>query len=104
MYSFFHLLFADSVFDLRLSGVCVRLAVSKKGSCGKGVKMSYDIGGGYDGWKLATPWDDEVALTVSFDCHECEHEHDSVDAVGSRGSDEVYVECENCGVENCVSV
>ena len=87
-----------SVLDLLMSGVCSRLALSKKGSCGKGTEMSYDD------WKLATPWDDEVALTVSYECGECEHEHDGVDAVGSRGSDEVIVHCENCDAENCVSV
>lgn len=59
---------------------------------------------GYDGWKTATPWDDEISLSVSFDCEKCEHENDSVEAIGSRGSDEVYVECEECGAENCVSV
>lgn len=59
---------------------------------------------GYDGWKLSTPWDDEVAMTVSFDCTDCEEYNESVDAVGSRNSDEVYVECEYCGYENCVDV
>ena len=87
-----------SVLDLRLSLVWYRLAVSKKSSCWKGTEMSYDD------WKLATPWDDEVALTVSYECGECEHEHDSVDAVGSRGSDEVIVHCDNCNAENSVSV
>jgi len=66
--------------------------------------MSYDIGGGYDGWRTATPWDDEVAMTVSFDCKKCDAEHDSVDAVGSRGSDEVIVECDECGAENSVDI
>jgi transcription elongation factor Elf1 len=66
--------------------------------------MSYDIGGGYDGWKTATPWDDEVAMTVSFDCSKCEAENNGVDAVGSSRSDEVFVECEECGAENSVDV
>ena len=66
--------------------------------------MSYDIGGGYDGWRTATPWDDEKAFNVSFTCSECEEEHEDVEAVGSRGSDEVIVECDECGVENSVDV
>jgi transcription elongation factor Elf1 len=66
--------------------------------------MSYDIGGGYDGWRTATPWDDEVAMTVSFECHKCDAEHDSVDAIGSSGSDEVIVECDECGAENSVDI
>lgn len=65
--------------------------------------MSYEIPG-YDGWKLATPWDDEVAMSVSFDCDKCEEYNEDVECVGSRSSDEVYVECESCGQENCVDV
>ena len=66
--------------------------------------MSYDIGGGYDGWKLSTPWDDEIAMNVSFECSKCEFYNEDMDAVGSRGSDEVYVECHECGTENSVDV
>jgi C4-type Zn-finger protein len=58
----------------------------------------------YDDWKLATPWDDEVAMSVSFDCSKCEYYNEDVDAVGSSRCDEVYVECEECGVENSVDV
>lgn len=58
----------------------------------------------YDSWKLATPWDDEVAMTVSFECKDCEHYNEDIDTVGSRGSDEVYEQCEECGVENVVDV
>lgn len=58
----------------------------------------------YDSWKLATPWDDEVAMTVSFECSKCEAENSEVDAVGSSRSDEVFVECEECGAENSVDV
>jgi len=65
--------------------------------------MSYEIPG-YDGWKLSTPWDDEVAMTVSFECDECQEWNESVDAVGSKGSYEVHVECENCYHMNCVDV
>lgn len=59
---------------------------------------------GYDSWKLATPWDDEVSMNVSFECHSCEHYNEDVDAVGSRRSDEVIVYCEECDAENCVDV
>jgi len=45
----------------------------------------------YDSWKLATPWDGEVAMTVSFDCDGCGYYTGDVDAIGSRGSDEVIV-------------
>jgi hypothetical protein len=64
----------------------------------------YDIGGGYEGWRTATPWDDEVAMTVSFECRKCEHYNDDVDAIGSRGSDEVIVYCYECDAENSVDV
>lgn len=66
--------------------------------------MSYDIGGGYDAWKTATPWDDEVSLTVSFECGKCEAEIEGLEATGGRGSDEVIVECPDCGAENTVDV
>lgn len=66
--------------------------------------MSYDLGGGYDAWRTATPWDDEVALNVSFTCDTCEFEHEDVEATGTRGSDEVIVYCEECGAENSVDV
>jgi C4-type Zn-finger protein len=58
----------------------------------------------YDSWKLATPLDDEVAMTVSFDCSSCEYYNDDVDAIGSRGSDEVIVYCYECDAENTVDV
>ncbi len=64
----------------------------------------YDIGGGYDGWRTATPWDDEVAMNVSFDCCCCEELNEDVEAVGSKGSDEVLVECSECGAENSVDI
>lgn len=66
--------------------------------------MSYDIGGGYDGWKTATPWDDERIYHVTFTCSECEEENEGVEAVGSSRSDEVYVNCSECDSENCVDV
>lgn len=64
--------------------------------------MSYDIGGGYDGWKTATPWDDEVEVTVSFDCSSCDEPNDDVDAVTGKRDSEVIVYCEHCGKENSV--
>jgi hypothetical protein len=66
--------------------------------------MGYDIGGGYDAWKTATPWDDEKSFNVSFTCTECEAEHEDVEAVGGRYDEEVLVDCNECGVENSVSV
>lgn len=66
--------------------------------------MSYDIGGGYDGWRTATPWDDEKVFYVSFDCSSCDYEHDDFEAVGSHGCDEVIVYCDDCGAENSVDV
>lgn len=65
--------------------------------------MGYDIGGGYDGWKTATPWDDEKEITVSFECEECEVDNDSVDVVVGGGSGDADVECEECGANNSVS-
>ena len=58
----------------------------------------------YDSWKTGGYGDDEVAMTVSFECSECEHQNDDIETVGSRRSDEVYVECEECDKENCVNV
>jgi C4-type Zn-finger protein len=58
----------------------------------------------YDSWKLATPWDGEVAMTVSFDCDGCGYYNGDVDAIGSRGSDEVIVYCYECDAENTVDV
>jgi len=66
--------------------------------------MSYDIGGGYDGWRTATPWDDEVAITVSFDCGSCEAYNENIDAITGSGCDEVEVECEECGIMNNVDI
>ena len=63
--------------------------------------MSYDIPG-YDGWKLATPWDDEIAIDVSFECSECEAENLNVEAVTGKHDTEVYVSCDECGEENVV--
>jgi len=68
--------------------------------------MSYDIGGGYDGWKLSTPWDDEVSMSVSFDCSndECEQPNENVEVVAGRRDDYVDVECEECGKVNGVDI
>ena len=63
--------------------------------------MSYDIGGGYDAWKTATPWDDEREITVSFECGECGVENETEVIVGGRSGD-VDVECEECGENNNV--
>jgi uncharacterized Zn finger protein len=56
----------------------------------------------YDDWKLATPWDDEVSLTVSFECTSCETDNRHVDAIAGKRDSEVYVECNECGVMNSV--
>jgi hypothetical protein len=56
----------------------------------------------YDDWKLATPWDSEIAITVSFDCHKCEGYNEGVEAITSRGDEEVFVECGYCEVENTI--
>lgn len=58
----------------------------------------------YDAWKTGGYGDDEVAMTVSFDCSECEHYNESIEVTGSTKSDEVYPECVECGKENCVNV
>jgi transcription elongation factor Elf1 len=63
--------------------------------------MSYDIPG-YDSWKLATPWDDEVAITVSFECWNCEADNDSVEAIVGKRDSEAIVFCEDCDAENSV--
>ena len=63
----------------------------------------YDIGGGYDGWRTATPWDNEREISVSFECRECEVENDSVEVVVGGRSGDVDVECGECGVSNSVS-
>jgi transcription elongation factor Elf1 len=57
---------------------------------------------GYDGWKLSTPWDDEIAIDVSFECSECEAENLNVEAVTGKRDTEVYVSCDECGEENVV--
>lgn len=66
--------------------------------------MGYDIGGGYDAWKLSTPWDNEVSISVSFECTECEEWNENDDVTVSRGDDEAYVECFECGKENSVYI
>jgi hypothetical protein len=65
--------------------------------------MSYDIGGGYDGWRTATPWDDEVVLHVEFECSECEEYNENVEVVVGSGSEDVDVECV-CGHTNNVGL
>jgi hypothetical protein len=60
--------------------------------------MSYDIGGGYDGWKLSTPWDDEKAIHVSFECTECQVFNEDVEVIVGRS---MYWESEcECGAMN----
>lgn len=65
--------------------------------------MSYDIPG-YDGWKLATPWDDEVCHYVAFECKHCEYYNEDVEVVTGRRDDGVDVECYDCGKENYVDL
>jgi uncharacterized Zn finger protein len=57
----------------------------------------------YDDWKLATPWDDEREITVSFECKECEVENEGIDVIVGGKSGDVDVECEDCGTTNNVS-
>jgi transcription elongation factor Elf1 len=59
---------------------------------------------GYDGWKLATPWDDEISTTVSFECWNCQAYNDSVEAITGKNDSEAYVHCEECDAENSVDV
>jgi hypothetical protein len=68
--------------------------------------MSYDIGGGYDGWKTATPWDDEVSITVSFECSspDCEEYNEGVEAIAGKRDEYVDVECNECGKLNGVDI
>ena len=54
----------------------------------------------YDSWKLATPWDDEIAIDVSFECSECEAENLNVEAITGKRDSEIYVHCEDCDAEN----
>ena len=54
----------------------------------------------YDAWKTGGYGDDEVELSVSFECKECEHYHENYEVTGSTRSDEVIVYCEKCGAEN----
>lgn len=58
----------------------------------------------YDDWKLATPWDDEVSRTVSFQCGECEELNESIEVVVGKRDDYVDVECEECGQVNVVDI
>ena len=53
---------------------------------------------GYDAWKLATPWDDEKEITISFDCKECEEPNEQTVTVGR--SLEWEVECSHCDAKN----
>jgi len=54
---------------------------------------------GYDGWKLATPWDDEKSITVSFSCHKCEEWNESIEVTVGK-SMEWETECSECGATN----
>lgn len=56
----------------------------------------------YDSWKLATPWDSEVATTVTFDCEHCDKENKRVEVVIDRGDEYVDTECGQCGKMNAV--
>jgi hypothetical protein len=62
---------------------------------------TYDIPG-YDAWKTATPWDNEISVTVTFTCHKCEAQYEDYEATGSSKSSEVIVDCDECGAENTV--
>jgi len=58
----------------------------------------------YDSWKTGGYGDDEVSLTVSFECADCQHNNKDITTTGSSRSSEVYVECEDCGFENNLDV
>jgi transcription elongation factor Elf1 len=57
----------------------------------------YDIPG-YDAWKTATPWDNDVAKTVTFTCEECEVENTQKIEV-DRYADTALVDCSSCDKE-----
>lgn len=63
----------------------------------------YDIGGGYDAWKTATPWDNDREISVWFECAECYAENEQSDIIVSGKSGDVDVECAECGKVNSVS-
>lgn len=56
----------------------------------------------YDSWKLATPWDDEISITVSFECWNCTADNDSVEATVGKRDSEAIVYCDECDAENSV--
>lgn len=58
---------------------------------------------GYDEWKLATPWDDEVEKTFYFECAACELEQETVETVG-RNDSGTEVQCSNCNEPNWVEL
>lgn len=58
----------------------------------------------YDGWKLATPWDDEVSRTVSFECTQCGEPNDDVDVIIGKRDSQVDTECQECDKLNTVSL
>jgi rubredoxin len=60
--------------------------------------MSYDLPD-YDGWKTATPWDNEQEIEISFECRECLVESDGV-ALVVNGYGDYDVECPECNATN----
>jgi hypothetical protein len=50
-----------------------------------------------------SPWNDEVAVSVSFTCSKCDYEHDDSDQVVTGGDGEKIVICENCDAENTIT-
>ena len=54
---------------------------------------------GYDEWKLATPWDDEVSATAQFDCDECE-EYNEQEVIVTKHDGYWEAECYECGCKN----
>lgn len=58
----------------------------------------------YDDWKLATPWDDEVSLTIEFECKDCQLWHEDFEVIVGSDSYGVDVECAECGTENYIEL
>jgi predicted SprT family Zn-dependent metalloprotease len=53
----------------------------------------------YDDWKLATPWDNEISVTRSYECTKCEEYNEDQEITTSRGADEIITYCDHCGEE-----
>jgi len=63
--------------------------------------MSYELPG-YDEWKLATPWDDEISITRSYECPKCEEWNEDQEITTSSGASEIITYCDHCEEEVCL--